>query len=104
MDLHHRTPKRADLQSAAIATLPPTHINGAEGRNRTCYARLFRAALYRLATSAPVGFRIFLAGATGVEPATHGFGDRCSTGLSYTPKAQKCESPLGGCQRAIQPD
>ena len=26
-----------------------------------------------------------LAGAAGFEPATGGFGDRCSTGLSYAP-------------------
>ena len=36
----------------------------------------------------PRGLRCFkgkLAGAAGLEPATGGFGDRCSTKLSYTP-------------------
>src|SRR6476619_4465310 len=31
-----------------------------------------------------------LAGATGLEPATAGFGDQCSTKLSYTPTDTLC--------------
>lgn len=30
-----------------------------------------------------------LAGAEGFEPPTHGFGDHCSTWLSYTPKGRE---------------
>lgn len=30
-------------------------------------------------------YNYFMAGAAGFEPTTPGFGDQCSTGLSYTP-------------------
>src|SRR5437016_1843936 len=40
-----------------------------------------------------------LAGAEGLEPPTAGFGDRCSTKLSYAPPAPG-SSPEAGCTRA----
>ena len=39
-----------------------------------------------------------LAGVEGLEPPTPGFGDRCSSQLSYTPTAmQRCPAAAGIC-------
>ena len=41
---------------------------------------------------------ICLAGVAGFEPAAYGFGDRCSTSLSYTPALSppfNCTAPIG---------
>jgi len=41
-------------------------------------------------------------GATGLEPATPGFGDRCSTKLSYAPRRFDCRDTLSRVVRAGQ--
>ena len=105
MDLNHRTPKRPDLQSGAIATLPPRHnkIDDAAVKIRTSCAHFSRqrptqarcprspqgsvAQAHRIAMS---GVR-FLAGETGFEPAAYGFGDRCSA-VELHPIIQKYET------------
>ena len=49
-----------------------------------------------------------LAGVAGFEPATDGFGDRCSTGLSYTPtlfsalRQNKFIIPIGPGQTLVK--
>ena len=42
---------------------------------------------------------IYLAGVEGLEPPTPGFGDRCSSQLSYTPTQSVCGGPKARRQR-----
>ncbi len=47
----------------------------------------------------PRRYETGLAGVAGLEPATPGFGDRCSSQLSYTPTKVYSDRALGGVGR-----
>jgi hypothetical protein len=50
-------------------------------------------------TARKLGGRFRLAGVEGLEPPTPGFGDRCSSQLSYTPTESACGGPKARRER-----
>ena len=60
---------------------------------RFCHGEILKRTLYEPAPSTGLSAKSPMAGVEGLEPPTPGFGDRCSSRLSYTPSWSHTAEP-----------